>query len=284
VTAVIYSAFLLVTWFADALPWWLLLLIGATLVAWQGSLQHEVAHGHPTPWPLVNRLIVLPSLWLWLPFERYRTSHLTHHQDDHLTEPELDPESYYLSPARWETLSTPAKWLLTAHNTLLGRLLIGPPLALWRYLRREIGEIAGGAPWVAVWLTHLVAVALVLGWAIGVCGLAFWEYLLYFAYPGLALTLLRSFLEHRAHPEVAARTAIVEADPFFALLFLNNNLHVVHHDHPGLPWYSLPAVYREKRVDILAKNRKYFYKGYGEVFRYYLFSPKERPVHPGLTG
>src|SRR3546814_3895233 len=72
-------------------------------------------------------------------------------------------------------------------------------------------------------------------------------YLLLFVYPGIALSLVRSFLEHQARPEVSERSVIVESGPLMSLLFLNNNLHLVHHDKPGLPWYRIPAFYRQRR-------------------------------------
>ena len=101
VAAIIYSIFGLLTWFYDALPWWLVLPIGGYLVAWHGSLQHEVVHGHPTPWRWFNELLVFPSLWLWQPYAVYRESHLTHHRDEHLTDPRHDPESFYVTPETW---------------------------------------------------------------------------------------------------------------------------------------------------------------------------------------
>ncbi|MDH3595249.1 MAG: hypothetical protein OEM93_10400 [Rhodospirillales bacterium] len=66
-TTATYGAFGLLTWNYDTLPWWLLLPLGGYLVALHGSLQHEATHGHPTPWPRVNELLVGPSLWLWVP-------------------------------------------------------------------------------------------------------------------------------------------------------------------------------------------------------------------------
>ena len=74
-----------------------------------------------------------------------------------------------------------------------------------------------------------------------------WVYLLLFVYPGASLTLLRSYLEHRAHDEVDARTIIVEAGPVMSLLYLNNNLHAAHHDEPGLAWYRAAGRYRQHR-------------------------------------
>jgi len=284
VALAIYGGFGLLTWFHAALPWWLLLPLGAYIVAWHGSLQHEVVHGHPTPSALANELLVLPSLWLWMPFRLYRESHLAHHDDAYLTDPRVDPESYYVDAAAWAAAGPLGRAFLKAQNTLAGRLLLGPLRCLWLFWSGEVRRLLkGDTSHLTAWAMHGLGVALVLTWVVAVCGLPLWEYLLFFAYPGLSLTLLRSFLEHRARPEVGERSAIVEAGPVMSLLFLNNNLHLVHHDKPGLAWYRLPAFYRKRRQLFLASNDGYFYKGYGEVFRRYFLRAKEQPLHPSAA-
>lgn len=284
VAAAIYGGFGLVTWFHASLPWWVLLPLGAYLVAWHGSLQHEVTHGHPTPSPLANELLVLPSLWLWLPFRLYRDSHLAHHNDAQLTDPALDPESYYVDAAAWAAAGPLERAFLRAHNTLAGRILLGPARCLWLFFKGELRRLAGGDfSHATAWALHIVGVALVLVWVLAVCDLPLWQYLLLFVYPGIGLTLVRSFLEHQARPEVSERSVIVEAGPLMSLLFLNNNLHLVHHDKPGLPWYRIPAFYRQRRALFLASNGGYYFKGYREVARKYLFRAKEQPLHPSAA-
>ena len=81
VAAVIYGGYGLLTFTYHSLPWWLLLPAGGFLLAWHGSLQHEVVHGHPTRWRWLNRALVFPSLWPWMPFEVYADTHLRHHHD-----------------------------------------------------------------------------------------------------------------------------------------------------------------------------------------------------------
>ena len=285
----LYAVFGLLTWFHAALPWWALVLIGAYLVALHGGLQHEVAHGHPTPWPLVNEALVLPSLWLWLPYRSYQRTHLEHHDDAFLTDPLADPESFYVTPERWARLGGAARAFLWAHNTVAGRLLLGPFAGLYGLLRNEmLGRSRGhGNPPQVIpvrdWLLHAIGVALVLGWVLWVCGMPLVEFLALIVYPGMALTLLRSFLEHQARGPVGERTALVEAGPVFALLFLNNNLHALHHADPSLPWYALPARYRQCRDALLAGNGNYRLSGYGEVIARYLLWPKEAPVYPLAT-
>lgn len=284
VAAVIYAGFGALIWFHDILPWWVLLPLGAYLVAWHGSLQHEVTHGHPTPSALANELLVLPSLWLWIPFRLYRETHLAHHNDAQLTDPLADPESYYLDAAAWAKAGPLTRALLQAHNTLAGRLVLGPLRCLALFYRGEfVRALRGDTSHAKAWAIHALGVALVLAWVMGICGMPLWQYLLLFVYPGISLSLVRSFLEHQARPEVSERSVIIEAGPLMSLLFLNNNLHLVHHDKPGLPWYRIPPFYRQRRALFLASNGGYYYKGYREVFRRHFLRAKEQPLHPSAA-
>ena len=75
-----------------------------------------------------------------------------------------------------------------------------------------------------------------------VCTGTFLLFFFGFVYCGTALSRLRSYAEHRFADNHEERTAIVERSPLFGLLFLYNNLHVLHHRVPGLPWYMLPFI------------------------------------------
>ena len=96
----------------------------------------------------------------------------------------------------------------------------------------------------------------------------------------ISLSLIRSFAEHRAHPGVEQRTVIVESRGPLALLFLNNNLHALHHAEPGLAWYRLPSRFRARRGELLTANGGYRFSGYGEIFLRYFLWPKEHVRHP----
>jgi fatty acid desaturase len=100
------------------------------------------------------------------------------------------------------------------------------------------------------------------------------------AYIGLGLVKIRTFLEHRAHEKSRARTVIVEDRGLLAFLFLNNNLHVVHHMNPAAPWYRLPALYRSGKDRYLACNEAYVYRSYGQIFREYFWHAKDPVAHP----
>jgi len=73
---------------------------------------------------------------------------------------------------------------------------------------------------------------------------------------------------------------VIEDRGVLALLFLNNNLHVVHHMHPNVSWYRLPALYRANKARYLARNQGYVYRSYGQIFRLFLCRSKDPVAHP----
>jgi fatty acid desaturase len=100
------------------------------------------------------------------------------------------------------------------------------------------------------------------------------------AYLALSVLKIRTFLEHRAHQMPRGRTVIVEGQGLLSFLFLNNNLHVVHHARPRLAWYRLPAAFRESRSEWLRRNEGYIYSSYRDIFRRYFLRPKDPVPHP----
>ncbi len=284
VAVAIYGGWLALTWFTYALPWWLVLPLGGYVVAWHGSLQHEAVHGHPTRVQWINQALAYPSLWLWLPFGVYRRSHLAHHDCARLTCPVGDPESYYVAPQAWQRLGRVRRGLRVATSTLLGRLVLGPAVSVCEMLAAEVQRpLRGDFTHLGHWLRHAGSVAVVVAWTTVVCGIPLWEYILLFAYPGLSLTLLRSYTEHRPAATQAARSVIVESGPVFSLLFLNNNLHAVHHHWPELPWVLVGRTYRAHRDQVPARGPAFRYAGYPDIARRFLFRPKDAPVHPGFA-
>lgn len=280
-TAVIYGGFLALTWWWDKLPWPGVALAGAWLIAWHGSLQHEVIHGHPTGNQRINNAIGSIPLSLWLPYEIYRESHLEHHRDEHLTDPIEDPESSYFTKATWQRLGPAGKVLARWNTTLFGRLTIGPAVMLLSFLVQEARLLGEGEPGRArIWTTHLLGVAIVLLWVTVICGMPFWLYFFGFVYLGAALTRLRSYAEHKYAERHEERTAIVENSHLFGLLFLYNNLHVLHHLKPGISWYRLPSVYRLNRDALIATNGGLVYNSYWEIARRFFVKPHDSITHP----
>ncbi len=279
--AAIYGGFLALTWWWDKLPLPVVALAGGWLIAWHGSLQHEVIHGHPTGNQRINNAIGSIPLSLWLPYEIYRESHLEHHRDEHLTDPIEDPESSYFTKAAWQRLGPAGKVLARWNTTLFGRLTIGPAVMLLSFLVQEARLLGAGEPGRArVWTSHLIGAAIVLLWVTVICGMPFWLYFFGFVYLGAALTRLRSYAEHRYAERHEERTAIVENSHLFGLLFLYNNLHVLHHLKPGISWYRLPAVYRLSRDALIATNGGLVYNSYWDIARRFFVKPHDSITHP----
>ena len=278
--AAIYTGWLGVTYFHRWIPTPLLVLLGGWILAWHGSLQHETIHGHPTRSRTINTLIGAPPLSLWLPYARYRETHVAHHASEDLTEPAADPESRYLRP-RGNALGRIEAFIMAWSSTLLGRLILGLITEILTFLVREAAVLACGdrRRW-AIWGVHLIQAAAVILWLTLVCHMSLLIYIAAFVYPGAALALLRSFAEHRAAEQPGHRIAIVENAPVFGLLFLNNNLHAVHHAYPGASWTQLPDLYRRHRGRILTDNGGLVYDGYGEVFRRFLLVRHDHLFHP----
>jgi fatty acid desaturase len=279
--AFIYLSWFLITYFWAQLPVLVLFLAGGWLIAWHGSLQHEVLHGHPTRFRQVNDLIGWVPISLWLPYQLYKRAHLKHHHDEWLTDPIEDPESYYLTGSGWQRMGGFGRMITTFNNTLPGRLLIGPLVAIAAFWGSEITLLASGDRRnLRIWLLHLAGVALVLTWVLAICDMPLWLYLTAFGYCGLAFSRLRSFAEHHYADSKEERTAIVENSQAFGLLFLYNNLHIVHHSLPQLPWYLIPGLYRAKRDAFITLNGGLVYNGYLDVARRYFFHTHHQPVHP----
>lgn len=283
VALVLYGAWILLMLFSARLPWWVIMLVGAYLLAWHFSLQHEAIHSFRGVPAWLRFAVVYPPLGLWFPYPLYRKSHTTHHRDIHLTIPGVDTESYYVLRADWERMGPIKRGLLTFNQTMAGRLLIGPALRLWILVNRETQRvIKRDYSHLPHWAAHVAAVAVLFWFISGVCGFAWWKYCLWVAYPGLSLSLLRAFTEHRAAVDSQERTASVESNAVFGLLYLYNNLHVAHHLKPAMPWYEIPRFYRENRAGLLQSNGQFVFKGYGYLAKRYFFVPVFSPVHPTL--
>ena len=281
--AAVYLVLGLLVWFHASLPWWVILPVGAYCAALHTSLQHEVLHGHPTGNRLLNEAMVFVTPVLWLPYLRYKQTHLTHHNDANLTDPRLDPESYYMLPEHWAEVRGIRRGLYRFNNTLMGRMLIGPAVSIIRFWSAEFHDIAqGNRRTLKAWAWFVPAAGLAVWYAVAVCGMPFWQYYLLIAYPGISLALVRSYCEHQAAEQVEHRTIIVEASPFWSLLFLNNNLHVAHHERPALAWYKIPAFYRAEREALIARNNGYLMKGYGEIFTRFFIKAKEPVPYPNM--
>ena len=275
---VTYSAFALLTIFS--LPLWLAIPALATIIALHSSLQHEVLHGHPFPQAWLSDLTVFPAIGLFVPYQRFKDTHLTHHFDPNLTDPYDDPETNFMDVEMWEKMPRPIKALAQFNNTLLGRILVGPAIGIAVFYAGDARQMMRGNK--RIWrsyLEHALGVSFVLLWLTQFSAMPLWAYVIA-AYFGMSLLKIRTFLEHRAHDKASARSVIIEDRGPLALIFLNNNYHAVHHAHPKVVWHKLPKLFRSKREHFLKRNGGYTYRSYAEIFGRYFLRAKDPVAHP----
>lgn len=281
ITVGIYIAWVLLVIYGNDLPLVLLFILGGYVTCLFGSLQHIAVHGYPTKWNWLNTLLVFPPLAFYFPYHTYRESHLEHHKIEKLTDVETDPESLYIAKSHWDSLNNLSKAVYRFNFTLVGRLLIGPFVSLYLLWKGESRRILAGDRTCAVtWLLHFAAIiALSLLIQYGTT-MPLWKYLLCFAYPGVSLTLLRSYTEHQWSNDEGERSIIVEGSPISKLLYLNNNYHWVHHENPRLPWQEVSTEFNKRRAEILQANGDFYYRGYLQMFAHLFKDKLIDPIHP----
>jgi fatty acid desaturase len=281
VAVAIYASWLALLVSHRHIPWWIMAPLAGYVVQWHFSLQHEAIHSMRGVPRWLRRALTWPPIGIWLPFELYRRLHSQHHRDSCLTYPGEDTESYYHEEEEWEDYGDLSRWLLIINQTFLGRLFIGPFLRTPQLFIKEVGKIiAGDTSNLGIWVRHVIAVVLILLVVAEIFDMSALKYLAEFVYPGLVFGMMRSFTEHRWGERPSERTAVVESNWVFGLLFLWNNLHVVHHVCPTLPWWKVPRAWRENRECIQAHNGGFVFRGYGEIARRWLLTPNFIPVHP----
>ncbi|TNE36224.1 MAG: fatty acid desaturase [Alphaproteobacteria bacterium] len=264
----------------DALPLWLTALVLVPVIAFHSSLQHECIHGHPFLNGAANDMLAYPPIGIFLPFPRYKENHLIHHQKASISDPLEDPESWYLTRRQWDNCPKWLRLMFSFNNRLLGRLLLGPLIGTVALVLADAGKIRAGDFKVArIWVFHLLAVTALLV-LVGLYGRLSVPAYLVLSYFGMSLLMIRTYLEHQAHPEMRGRSVLIEDKGPLSFLFLNNNLHAVHHAYPSLAWYRLPSMYAKHRERFLKMNKGYFYRNYGEIFRKFTFFRKEPVVFP----
>lgn len=275
-----FAAWAAVTIFADRIGLWFAIPVLAIVLTLHSSLQHEALHGHPFRNRRLSEALVYAPIGLFVPYPRFRDLHISHHRDSILTDPYDDPEANYLDPEVWERQWAPMRALLTFNNTLLGRLIVGPAIGIGWFLLRELRAArAGDAQVREAWARHAVALVLVVCWIALVGSMPGWAYLAG-AYLAMSILKIRTFAEHQAHERALGRSVIIEDRGPLAFLFLNNNLHAVHHAYPQVPWYRLPAFYRARRAEWLERNLGYRFDSYGQLLRLHLLRPKDPVAHP----
>jgi fatty acid desaturase len=271
VAVAIYGAWAVLVIYNAFIPWPILMVAGAYVLAWHFSLQHEAIHGWLSIPKWLRTALVWPPIGGWLPFEIYREAHSRHHRNTFLTYPGEDTESQYHRQQDWHAYTGFWRGVWIMNQTLLGRMVVGPAIRLrkqvlneWRLLK------AGDTHHVVPWLLFCPGIAAVLWFVTAAGHMPVWKYYAVMVYPGIGLGMLRAFIEHRWGEKPGQRTAVVESGWVFGLLFLFNNLHIIHHLYPAMPWFEIPRFWRQHREKLLAHNGNYRFAGYREIARRWL--------------
>ena len=284
-----YVGWLAITFAYTRWPLAIVAPITVVLITLHSSLQHEIVHGHPTRWEGLNRLFAIVPLSLWMPYDRYRHTHRAHHINPRLTDPLDDPESYYWRPEDLARLGAVSRFVHEIQQTLAGRIVLGSFWRIGMFLRDEARSLLHTEKRALIrneqnvrriWLEHLAWSVPVILWLKLVCGMPLWIYFVAMVVPANGLLLIRAFAEHRWSPGVRERIALVEGSWILGPLFLFNNLHSLHHEEPGTPWYEYNARYRLQRERLIAQNGGLVYFTYFDVARRYLFRRHHPLPHP----
>jgi fatty acid desaturase len=247
-------------WLASHAPHWALVLAAAFVFSFANntifSLLHECVHGAFHPNPRVNELAgVLLAAFFPTALTIQRVSHIGHHRRNRS---DLELYDYYLPhQSRWlktywiYCLLTGFYWAIIPVAGLVylicplafrSRAFANGPARWWGF-QQYVRDIAA-EPTARVWAEALFTLAFqALLWA--TLGLDWIGWLACYWAFGLNWSSLQ-YTDHAWSPRDVCEGAwnlrfwrITQA------IFLNYNLHLVHHREPAIPWSHLPQFVRE---------------------------------------
>jgi beta-carotene hydroxylase len=190
----------------------------------------------------IGRLCALPLL---APFAAFRFVHLEHHK--HTNDEHRDPDFWSgkkpLLPLRWVTQDLHYYWVYLAHFKATQKSESISSSA------REFVEIFGT---LLLIFTALLALSMS-GFGALAIGLVLSS--------RTALTLLAysfDYLPHRPHLIKAKDNRFlatsVRPGKWWQLMLLNQNLHLIHHLHPAVPFYRYGLLWRAQEQELRAKG------------------------------
>lgn len=242
---------LLVLAWSTAIPLWASSVV-ATLAAYLGfTVMHEAAHGNvhgaDRRWSWIGEVVGwIGSVPLFAPFPAFRVLHLRHH--GHTNHPQKDPDYFVAGPLPIAMLTA-----LVTIPSYYAHFLFGATS------RTTAGKRARP--------TVVVGLVLYLGIAATLAAFGLWcEVLALWIGPAVAAGALLAFffdwLPHRPHRS-RTRYRDTGAIDLRALdpLLLGQNLHLVHHLFPRVPFYRYRAVFEAGRSHFEAQGAPIVFAG-----------------------
>jgi fatty acid desaturase len=202
---------------------------------------HEASHKSASTMPWVNEVLGRMCGWFYLgDFVGFRTLHLVHHK--HTNDPKEDPDMWVAKGPTW---AHPLRWMtldLSYHHAYLVRWPQQP-------LRYRVEEVV-----TALGLLALLAGLVWAGWGWQVLWL--WIVPLKITFTGLAYSF--DYLPHTPHQvtsdEDRYRATLVRPHPLLSVVLLYQNLHLIHHLYPAVPFYRYGRIWRAQREMLLDKG------------------------------
>lgn len=231
---------------------------------------HEAVHGTLAPSHLWNRILgALCAIPVLQNCSAYRVLHLRHHR--HLGEGG-DPDHYENYTHR--------PWLVFLMNW--GRLLIGYPAYIsaipvlgYRQgnTRDRVGIVLEFAATLALAALSIVFIPhrwLLHGWLL----------------PMLFINTMvnirgmsqHTLLEHADDEILGTRTILTS--PLVRFFMCNENYHLEHHLHPGVPWHHLPEVHAALESELRRRGAPYISSYSAFVWQFLKHSFEPQPTHP----
>lgn len=231
-----------------AWPYWAAAMANAVLIYVLYTPVHDAAHSAIVPrkkglrW--INTAVGMAcAAPLWMFFQEHRKAHFRHHARTNMDD---DPDLWAKgSFARVTLIQIP--WLLVNYFN---------PVALWRtcgMLRLSTAECLGTMAHFA--LNTAIVVAIVSA-GYGVELLVLW---LIPWFVGLhVMQTMFGWAPHHDHSELGRyRDTRISDFPLGDILTLQQNLHLIHHMLPAVPWYRYRAVCEEIRPVLEANNVRF---------------------------
>ncbi|HQQ78111.1 MAG TPA: fatty acid desaturase, partial [Thermoanaerobaculia bacterium] len=203
----------------------------------QFTVAHDAAHGSVSRLRALNDAAgTVAALALAAPFAAFRRIHLHHHA--HVNDPAEDPDFWVVGKTWPETLARFATTWLHYYRVYFLRLR-----ALDAGLAVSVGTV------------FAFAAAGVLAFRAGRLA----DLVLYWFLPAqLAVTLLAFLFDYLPHRPHTLRGRMVDTvsvtDRWLDAPFLGQNLHLLHHLFPSIPWYRYRPAWDEAEEGIRAEG------------------------------
>lgn len=196
------------------------------------TVLHEAVHGSlclrvRAVNAVVARVAALP---LMAPGWAFRSLHLEHHR--HTNDPQRDPDVWHGGGRRW---TLPLRWAVVdlSQYAFYFRTWRSRPTAERVETVLALVAIASAAAW---------------GFASGHGQAVLWAWIIPSRVALFTLAFAFVFLPHRPHQVTAAEdrfraTRNLQGPQALGVLLLGQNLHLLHHLHPGVPFYRYRAAW-----------------------------------------